>query len=91
MIASDPQDRVTYWSRGAERLYGWSAEEALGKPVTDILTHWSIDQDVQELEERARAESTQFEAEVTRKDGSRIQILSRSVLIKDGEEVSGSR
>ena len=89
VIATDPQDRVTYWSRGAERLYGWSAEEALGKPVTDILAHWNIDQDVIELEQRARAESTQFEAEVTHKDGSRIQILSRSVLIKDGEQVTG--
>lgn len=29
--------RVRYWNRGAERLYGWSAEEALGRSVEDLL------------------------------------------------------
>ncbi len=27
---------ITYWNKGAERLYGWTAEEAIGQPV-DIL------------------------------------------------------
>jgi PAS domain S-box-containing protein len=28
---------ITSWSRGAERLYGWSASEALGKTTHDLL------------------------------------------------------
>lgn len=28
---------VEYWNRGAERLYGWSSEEALGRNVADFL------------------------------------------------------
>jgi hypothetical protein len=28
---------VTYWNKGAERLYGWTAEEVIGKNVYDIL------------------------------------------------------
>ncbi len=30
----DPETwKLTYWSRGAEKLWGWSSEEALGKPA----------------------------------------------------------
>jgi PAS domain S-box-containing protein len=32
-LVLDPEDRVVYWNRGAERIYGWSAAEAVGSPV----------------------------------------------------------
>ncbi len=28
---------VTYWNKSAERLYGWSAEEAVGRSVNELL------------------------------------------------------
>ena len=28
---------ITYWSRGAERLYGWTREEAIGRSSHDLL------------------------------------------------------
>ena len=33
----DLQDRIVYWNKGAERLYGWTAEEALGQDAIDLL------------------------------------------------------
>jgi PAS domain S-box-containing protein len=30
-------NRIHYWSRGAERLYGWTAEEAVGRPVQELI------------------------------------------------------
>jgi PAS domain S-box-containing protein len=30
-------DRITYWNRSAERLYGWTASEALCRPVVELL------------------------------------------------------
>jgi len=30
-------DRITYWSKGAERVYGWSAAEAAGKSSHELL------------------------------------------------------
>ena len=37
IIVRDLDHRVTYWNKSAERLYGWSEEEVLGKAVKDLL------------------------------------------------------
>jgi PAS domain S-box-containing protein len=37
IIARDLNDVITYWNRGAEQLYGWSREEALGKTPHELL------------------------------------------------------
>ena len=33
----DLEHRVTYWNKSAERLYGWSVAEAVGRVVTELL------------------------------------------------------
>ncbi|HEY4072176.1 MAG TPA: EAL domain-containing protein [Herbaspirillum sp.] len=30
--------KIVYWNKGAERLYGWSAEEAIGQQISALLT-----------------------------------------------------
>ncbi len=37
IIVRDLEHRVMFWSKGAERLYGWTAAEALGKKVQEYL------------------------------------------------------
>jgi PAS domain S-box-containing protein len=37
VVATDAEDRVTYWNPHAERLYGWSLEETLGRPYEEVL------------------------------------------------------
>lgn len=36
-IATDVDGRILYWNRCAERLYGWTAEEVVGRPVVDFI------------------------------------------------------
>ncbi|MGH6952036.1 MAG: PAS domain S-box protein, partial [Vitreimonas sp.] len=35
-VEFDPEWRVTAWSEGAERMFGWSAAETLGKRIKDL-------------------------------------------------------
>jgi PAS domain S-box-containing protein len=38
IVATDPDRRITYWNQGAERLYGWTADEVLGRDVIEVTT-----------------------------------------------------
>jgi two-component system cell cycle sensor histidine kinase/response regulator CckA len=37
IIATDTDGRVTYWSKSAERLYGWTAAEAMGMDALQVI------------------------------------------------------
>lgn len=37
IMATNLDGIVTYWNRFAERLYGWSAQEAVGRSVIDLI------------------------------------------------------
>ena len=37
VVARDPDGTIRYWSGGCERLYGWTAAEAVGKTSHDLL------------------------------------------------------
>jgi PAS domain S-box-containing protein len=43
VIATDLDGRVRYWNAGAERMYGWTAAEAVGRPSAE-LNQPSVDQ-----------------------------------------------
>jgi two-component system cell cycle sensor histidine kinase/response regulator CckA len=37
IIVCDLEDRVTFWNPSAARIYGWSAPEAFGRRISDLL------------------------------------------------------
>lgn len=37
ILVRDLDDRIVYWNKSAERLYGWRADDVLGKTAADVL------------------------------------------------------
>ena len=37
ILVCDLNHKLTYWNKSAERLYGWTAEEVIGRPVQEVL------------------------------------------------------
>jgi PAS domain S-box-containing protein len=37
IVSVDERGEVTYWNRRAAELFGWPAEEAVGRPVADLI------------------------------------------------------
>jgi PAS domain S-box-containing protein len=85
IIVRDSADRVTYWNRGAFQLYGYTQEEAQGL-VTHELLQTVFPEPLELIAARLRQENHWTgELTHTRKDGSRIVILSRWALVRNRE------
>jgi PAS domain S-box-containing protein len=87
VVAMDAEDRVTYWNPYAERLYGWSAEEALGRPYQAILRSPGDDETIAAFSARiASAGYWEGEIEVVGRDGTTIPtfVFAQQMIGEDG-------
>jgi PAS domain S-box-containing protein len=84
VVATDLDGVITHWSAGAERLYGWSAEEAIGQPVLDLLVALADRPSAAANIESIRATgSWEGEFDVLHKDGGVFPAFTRGTVIKD--------
>lgn len=95
ILGVDLEARVTSWNAGAERLYGYSAEEALGRPLGRLLARDTAGERELELAVLAakRGETTdQAPFERLRADGSIASVSIKISPIRDrhGEVVGAS-
>ena len=66
---------VTSWNRGAERVFGYAAEEAIGQPITIVIPKDRQDEERTILTRIRRGERIEhFETVRQRKDGSLIVV-----------------
>ncbi|GGI08212.1 PAS domain-containing hybrid sensor histidine kinase/response regulator [Egicoccus halophilus] len=86
IVVRDLDGRVGYWNRGAERIYGFTADEAQGRPVCELL---GLDGVVHEraLEELHRSGHFFDELVQTAKDGTELTVQARWTLLRDEEGV----
>lgn len=82
VIISTRDGAVAYWNRGAEAIFGYTAAEAVGRPIVDLIVpeeRHAEERDV--LKNLGRAEFSVFESIRHRKDGSLVYVaVSRKAL-----------
>ncbi|MCX6849642.1 MAG: PAS domain S-box protein, partial [Verrucomicrobia bacterium] len=74
--------RVTYWNKSAERLYGWTAAEAIGRLVTEIKDQNS-EVFQQAFEKVMQAGEWDGELNQVGKDGRKLIVEGRWTLLRD--------
>jgi PAS domain S-box-containing protein len=75
IYSKDVDGIITSWNRGAERLYGYTAEEVVGKPVAIIVPSDQADQLPGIMERLKRGERVErYETVRVCKDGRRVDV-----------------
>jgi PAS domain S-box-containing protein len=90
IIATDTDRIITFWNKAAEEMYGWTAEEAVGK--TGLLLRSEITEEARQhiLDEIARTGNYRVEVTQYRKDDTVIIVEGTSIPVRDVHgEVTG--
>jgi PAS domain S-box-containing protein len=86
IIALTPEGRITDWNAAAERLYGFSASETIGNPVSIIIPADRMSESAHLLARINRGETiAPFETVRLCKDGMRTDVSLSVSPVKDGE------
>jgi two-component system, cell cycle sensor histidine kinase and response regulator CckA len=83
VLVQDMQLKIQYWNQGAERLYGWSAKEVLGKDTSYLLYQPDFPQLEAALASVVNYGSWQGELKQVRCDDREIIVESRWTLVRD--------
>jgi PAS domain S-box-containing protein len=75
---------ITSWNRGAEKIFGYSAQEAIGQPMLMLFPPERVNEERDILERIARGENIEnFETVRTRKDKKQIHVSATISPVKD--------
>lgn len=83
ILKRDLQHNILFWNKGAERIYGWTAEEVIGKNAADILFEGSsaaLEPATQTLLEKGEWRG---DLRQVRRDGDEVIVESRWTLVRD--------
>jgi diguanylate cyclase (GGDEF)-like protein/PAS domain S-box-containing protein len=94
VLRTDPHGKITYLNRIAERMTGWLRDEAMGRPVADVLrlidstTGAAVDNAVAtvlEGDNTSLAMICSIDCTLIRRDGAKLGIENRVTIIDDEE------
>ena len=94
IVSKDLNGVVTSWNAGAERLFGYTAAEIVGRPITVLIPEERLDEEPGILDRIRRGDRIDhYETVRQRKDGSRVHISLTVSPIKSaaGEIIGASK
>ena len=94
MISKTLDGTITTWNGGAQRLFGYTAKEAIGKNITVIVPPERLQEEAEILERLRHGERIEhFETVRKRKDGSMVDVSLTISPLKDssGRVVGASK
>ena len=94
IVSKDLNGIITSWNGGAERLFGYTAEEVIGKPITILIPPDRQAEEIEILGRIRRGERVDhFDTVRRRKDGSLVEISLTVSPIKtaDGRIIGASK
>jgi PAS domain S-box-containing protein len=92
IVSKDLNGVIASWNRGAERLFGYLAQEVIGKPITILIPDELQDEEARILARIRRGERIDhFETVRRRKDGSLVSIsLTISPITDESGRIIGA-
>ncbi|MBL8187739.1 MAG: PAS domain S-box protein [Acidobacteria bacterium] len=85
IVVRDMNGRIQYWSRGAERLYGWQAEEVIGRTTIEILYGEDKSQFMNATNATIEKETWSGELRQVAKDGREVIVEGHWSLVRDAQ------
>jgi two-component system cell cycle sensor histidine kinase/response regulator CckA len=85
ILVRDLEQNILFWNKGAERIYGWTAEEAIGRNAAELL----LKEPSRQFENARQAviDKGEWRGDIRqlRRDGAEIIVESRWTLVRDDQ------
>jgi PAS domain S-box-containing protein len=94
IITKDLNGIITSWNHGAEQIFGYTADEVIGKPVTILMPEDRVDEEPGIIARIRRGERVEhYETVRRRKDGTLLDIALTVSPVRDqhGEIIGASK
>jgi PAS domain S-box-containing protein len=87
IVVNDMDGRVLYWNKSAERIYGWTAAEAVGRKTEELLPKDMFNALKYEEARTAISETGNWRGEFTTrtKTGEEVTVETRWTLVRDDQ------
>ena len=83
IIRNFEDERITFWNKGAEDTYGWSADEATGRPIGELI----FTDEKREALLEILTSTGEFHGEIKQagKEGRKIIVECRATLVRNAD------
>jgi len=85
ILVCDLNFQILYWNKGAERIYGWTADEVFGRGLSVILCGGDTDHVTHAKAALETSDEWKSEVRHTKKTGEKLAVDSRWTLVRNDQ------